>query len=139
MKPELSLHLSHIAIFFGVLLTGLGGFGSYYFGQKISSEEKQKSQSDQNRLEGKVSELLDGNEVLKEKLAPFEEIAKKIHPTLDLNIALRKLESDYFQLKEIAEKHKIKDTHLFDTPPHWSIFSSLPLGEAYDQCPQHPD
>ncbi len=113
MKFELLQLISNILIFAGAIIVALGGFGSQYFGKKISDAEKLRNDSTQIELKQNIEVLLEGNETLKEgneilknRLVPFEELATKIHPTLKTDAALAKLQEDYKRLEEIASKYE---------------------------------
>lgn len=106
MKFELLQSISNFLIFVGAIIAALGGFGSQYFGKRISDAEKSKNDSAQLELKQNVENLLEGNETLKNRLIPFEELASKIHPTLKIDAALEKLQEDYQRLEEIASKYE---------------------------------
>ena len=106
MKPELLQTISNVLVFIGAIMAALGGFGSQYFGKQVSEAEKVKSEQSQEELEKNINELLKGNETLKERLVPFEELASEIHPTLKIDAALTQLKEDFKRLEEIASKYE---------------------------------
>ena len=83
---------SQVVATIGLLLTGLGGFGSYYFGRKAESAQRQ--------------ELRTHLVTLEERLKPFQELAHAARPELDQDAALDGLRREIQQLREIAGKHE---------------------------------
>jgi hypothetical protein len=96
--------LSAVAVLVGVLITGLGGFGQYYFSKKIEQQKDSLSQKNEFVLNNKIDELLKGNELLKERIKPFEEIAEAKYPTENINIALEKLKNDMSKIEKEYQK-----------------------------------
>ena len=86
-------------IVLGILVTALGGFGSYHFGKKAEDSRKQELQSS-------VNELLARSQTLEEKLEPFQELARMARPDLDQDAALDSLRQDIERLRKIAGKHE---------------------------------
>lgn len=48
---------SQIVLLFGVLMSAIGGFGSYYYGKLEEKENKRESDKAQNELKGQIKEL----------------------------------------------------------------------------------
>ena len=76
MNFELWQTLSNIGMTIGLILSALGGLGSYYFGKKSDN-------SKEVQLNSQISILVQGNEVLSQKLTPFEKMAERIYPALE--------------------------------------------------------
>jgi len=49
--------ISQIVLLIGVLLSAIGGFGSYYFGKLEEAKNKRESDHAQNELKARISEL----------------------------------------------------------------------------------
>ena len=90
---------SQIAIVIGILVTALGGFGSYYFGKKAADVREQERRTN-------FKELLTRSQTLEEKLKPFQELALTARPNLDQDAALDSLRQDIERLREISGKHE---------------------------------
>ena len=95
MTPDRLQVLSLIAIFVGLALSGLGGFGVFHFGKKIANPAEAE-------LRENVNKLQTGNQKLETELAPFEKVAKEMHPSLGRDEALRELGNGLGQMKEHA-------------------------------------
>ena len=88
-----SLHSwSQVAIIIGIVISGLGTYGTYYFSKKVGKEQ---------RLEFRTS--LDN---LEKKIEPFQEIAQATRPDLDQDAALDSLRQEIGRLRKIAAKHE---------------------------------
>lgn len=94
--------VSQVAILAGVIITALGGYGSYHYGSKIQERKDLASSKTEEELGTKIQQLLDGNNTLQEQLKPFEELAAQIHPTLQGQEALSQLRKDLGSLQERA-------------------------------------
>ena len=99
MSAETLQTLTQIAIGFGIVVTALGGFGSYYYGKNAEDARAQE-------LRTSVDELLTHSQTLERKLEPFQEIAQEAHPDLDQDAALESLRNDLEELQKIARKHE---------------------------------
>ena len=108
MKPEFLQNLSNILILIGVICTGLGGFGSYYFGKKSDKRKEERSEANYSIQTEKIDSLLKGNEELKNQLSPFLVQARKLYPNESDSTALKKLKQDIEETK--AELNKEKNT-----------------------------
>jgi hypothetical protein len=104
MENETLLKISQFAIFFGAVLAALGGLGTNHFKDKIDASKSETSKNDREELNGRISELLDGNKALQQSLAPFEEYAKKKFPHTSSEEALKKLEQELGKVKAVAQK-----------------------------------
>ena len=109
-RSEMSIEslqtLSQIVALVGLLATGLGGFGSYYFGQKVDDARAEEFRT---RLDG----LLADGKALGARLEPFYELARAASPGLDQDAALARLREEIERLREIAAKHEFTPL----TPP----------------------
>ena len=94
MNFNLYQTISAIIIFVGILLTGLGGFGRYYFSNKLESQKYSLVVKKETGLNLKIDALLKGNELLRENIKPFEALAKSKYPNDDINTALDKLSEE---------------------------------------------
>jgi hypothetical protein len=111
MKPELFQNISNILILLGVIITALGGYGSYYFGYKADEEKDKLNQENTFMLNEKVEILLKGNDTLRKDLEPFKEYAKKVYPKENEQTALDNLKQDLDRLKdEVKEEQKLIKT-----------------------------
>jgi len=113
LKPETLQILSQLAIFIGIIATALGGFGSYYFGKKIEKITHSAARVKEEKLQGKIGELLEGNRSLQLQLEPFEDLAKRLHPSLDTQEALKELRQnleDVERRADIPEKEMVPRT-----------------------------
>ena len=99
MNIESLQTLSQIVALVGFIATALGGFGSYYFGQKA---EVARAQDFLTRLDG----LSDDGKALAGRLEPFYELARAASPGLDQDAALAHLREEIQRLREIAAKHE---------------------------------
>ena len=114
MNFENWLSVSHIAIFIGTALVGFGGFGQYYFNRRIEQIKDNELKSNTQKLNEKISTLLEGNKSLQEQLKPFETLAEHVYPGIEKELALEKLKSDYYKLEKKTNQieEKIKDRYL---------------------------
>ena len=88
-----SLHTwSYVVLFAGIVFTGLGTLGAYYFGKKVDKEQTQGFQTSINNL--------------KNQIEPFQELAQTARPDLDQDAALDNLRQDIERLRKIAAKHE---------------------------------
>lgn len=103
MSFQLLQTISTILIFFGVVITGIGGFGQYYFGRKIENEKDRLNIEAEQKLNEKIDVLIKGNDELKENIKPFEELARLKFPDEDVNTALSNLSKE---IERIESEHK---------------------------------
>ena len=103
MKPETFQTFSQVAISIGIILTAIGGLTSYYSNKIIDKAKEKTAIAKEQKLQGNIDELLDGNRSLQSKIEPFEELAKQLHPSLETNDALQQLRKDYENLEDRAE------------------------------------
>ena len=99
MSVESLQTLCQIVAFAGLIATGVGGLGSYYFGQKT---EDARAQDFRSRLD----RLSDDGKALADRLEPFYELARASSPGLDQDAALARLREEIERLREIAAKHE---------------------------------
>ena len=85
--------VSQAIVLIGIVLTALGGFGSYYFGQVSETE-----------LKNNVDTLVKRSETLEKSLEPFKELAFQSHPNLEKDKALEKLREDFVQIQTKLEE-----------------------------------
>lgn len=104
MKPELIVNISQIFIFIGVILTAVGGFGSHWASNKVQESKNIAASENEAKLNQSISELLEGNKVLKTKIEPFEDLAHKIYPAIERTEALDKLRVEFEQLRQRADE-----------------------------------
>lgn len=90
---------SQIVALGGFVLTALGGFGSYYFGQKADTARDQDFRT-------RLDRLSEDGKALAGRLEPFYELARKASPGLDQDAALARLRNEIERLREIAAKHE---------------------------------
>ncbi len=102
MKYEFYQNLSNLFILIGVLLTALGGYGSYHFGKKSDKQKENSNEVVSQQLTGKVDSLLKGNSELKEQLLPFQEFAKNLYPSETNEKALKKLQEELQSTKRFV-------------------------------------
>lgn len=96
--------ISNVAVFFGVVLAGLGGWGNYYFGKRADEIATERAQNNQVRFEDQINALARSNEELKESLDPFKDLALSRFPNDDIDAALRKLSEDFDRLEKETKK-----------------------------------
>lgn len=99
MSAHTLLTVSHVIILVGVLLTGLGGFGTYFFGKKADAQKANAVAANELRLSNKIDSL-------STQLGSFEAIALKLYPDLSKDQAIEKLKNDYEQLRKDVDVHK---------------------------------
>jgi len=111
MNPQTMQTISNVIIFVGVLLAGLGGFGSYHFGKRADQKKEHEAKVKEERLNVQITSLLKGNEKLSQQIQSFEEIATNIYPNLNKEEAIEKLKQDYEELRaELSiQKNTIRD------------------------------
>lgn len=80
----------------GILLTAVGGFGSYYFGKKA---EEGRQAGIRASFETELSDL-------QSTLEPFLELARQARPEADSAAALAGLREDIEELRSVAAKHE---------------------------------
>lgn len=109
MNSESFQHVSNILILIGVLLTALGGYGSYYFGKKSDKVKDTRVEQNYSVQNEKIDSLLKGNEELKNQLSPFLVQARKLFPNEPDSTALEKLKQQIQQTRDelIKEKNTI--------------------------------
>lgn len=90
---------SQIVALGGLVLTALGGFGSYYFGQIADTERAQDFRT-------RLDRLSEDGKALAGRLEPFYELAQKASPGLDQDAALAHLRNEIERLREFAAKHE---------------------------------
>jgi hypothetical protein len=86
----------------GIILTGLGGFGAYYYGKLVDTDRERASADRETELRSGMGKLLEGNDALQKRLEPFEQLARELHPSLGRDEALKKLRDDLDAVKERA-------------------------------------
>lgn len=91
MRPELMQTLSQGAIALGIVITAVGGWGAYYFGNKVQDAKDVQAQDSEGQLHAQVRELVEGNRRLEQRLEPFVELAQKAHPSIERDAALGRL------------------------------------------------
>lgn len=106
MRPEILQNISNIVIVVGIILTALGGYGAYYFGNKADIEKDRQTQVDKDSLNLKIETLLDGNESLIKDIEPFKEYAKRLYPNESDQKALDNFKNDLDKLKQDVKKEK---------------------------------
>ena len=90
---------SQIIAVAGLIVTALGGFGSYYFGQKANTARDQDFRT-------RLDRLSEDGKALADRLRPFHDLAQAATPDLDQDAALARLREEIEQLREIAAKHE---------------------------------
>jgi hypothetical protein len=91
---ETLISFSNVAILTGVILSGVGGFGAYYFGKKLEKEKDKETEVSERELKGTIDQLSNDARALKEQMKPFEQIAKTLYPNMQLEAAMAKLQED---------------------------------------------
>lgn len=94
MNTEALLTLSQIAILLGVLLTGFGGYGSFYYGKKASDQATKDLDREIKVLKEGNQRLEEGNTKVQSMLEPFLDLAAKKYPGTEQQEALQKLRTD---------------------------------------------
>lgn len=118
MNPSILQNLCNIFIVIGVIITGLAGFGNFYFGKKIAELKDRKTAEEKVELNSKIESLLKGNEELKTSLEPFKDIAKEKFPNENVQNALNRLSEELHSLNKKTEKtaFKIESSEKSKTP-----------------------
>lgn len=89
-------NLSQVLILIGIVITGLGGFGSYYFGKRNDGlKDKQTEQE--------INAAKEDRQELKEMLEPFIEYARVKYPENSDSTALSSLAEE---LKDLGQETK---------------------------------
>jgi len=84
----------------GIALTAIGGLGAFHF-VKVNAELKSTAnQTYVNELLQKNKNLTEGNIALKERLAPFYNLAHTMYPAIETDAGLQRLASEILQIKE---------------------------------------
>jgi hypothetical protein len=96
-------NISNIVIAVGVVLTALGGYGSYYFGKRLEAEKDAEAKGKEQRLVAQVDNITASAKTLEAKLGPFEKLATTMYPNLKLEAALEKLRQDTADLRRKTE------------------------------------
>lgn len=99
MRAETIQLVYNILIILGVFLTGIGGFGSYYYGKKVEKNISAEAEKKENILNLKIDSLIYDNKEIINKLTPFENLAKKMFPNEEADVALSKLQTELEHLK----------------------------------------
>jgi hypothetical protein len=84
----------NILILVGIIITGIGGYGSFLYGKKIEESGSIEADKNEKILNKKIDSLLDDNEKIMFKLEPFEKLAQKMFPNEKSEIALSKLQKE---------------------------------------------
>lgn len=121
---------SQIAIAIGIILTALGGFGSYYFGKAVDQKKNSAAQTELDKLQSNIDELLEGNNELKEKLTPFEELAKKAHPGIDVEEALSRLRNNLIRVESKTGELEKRAAYRSLTSQQMSIIAASLRGSS---------
>ena len=106
MRPEIFQNISNIIIVVGIILTALGSYGAYYFGDKVNNEKEKLNQVDKDSLNIKIETLLYGNQSLMKDIEPFKEYARRLYPEESEQRALDNLKNDLDKLKQDVKKDK---------------------------------
>ena len=106
MRPEILQNISNIVTLVGILLTALGGYGAYFFGNKADIEKDKLTLRDKDSLNFKIETLLDGNKSLIKDIEPFKEYAKRLYPNETDQRALDNFKNDLDNLKQEVKKEK---------------------------------
>jgi len=64
MSPETLQTLSQVAVVIGIVLTGLSGFGAYYYGRVAQDAKDSAAVEREGSLRANVDKLVAGNETL---------------------------------------------------------------------------
>ncbi len=99
MSPQTLLTASHIFVLIGVLIAGLGGFGTYHYGKKVDDEKSREMAANEQTLSAQITDLTS-------QMASFEEIATSLYPNLTKDKAIEKLKTDFEQLQEEVQAEK---------------------------------
>ena len=99
MSIESLQTFSQIIALVGLVATGLGGFGSYYFGQKA---DEARAEDFRTRLD----RLSEDGQALAGRLEPFYELARAASPDLDQDAALARLREEIERIRELTAKHE---------------------------------
>jgi hypothetical protein len=102
MRPELYQNISNILIMIGIVITAVGGYGSYYFGKKGDEQKDELNQRNTIELNTKIENLISGNDTLIKELQPFKEFAKSLYPNENEDKALDKLKTDFDRSQQNA-------------------------------------
>ena len=89
MRPETLQTASQVILVIGILLTAAGTFGQYWFGKKAQHVQELKT-------EERHAEVL-------QRLAPFEEIAAALYPSVEKEEALEMLQRRLSRIESWAD------------------------------------
>ena len=92
---------SNVLLTVGIVLSAAGTFGAYYFSNKLDQERgvaetRRQAEEDAARrtLNEQITQLLRGNDELRNSLTPFERLAEARYPALGQGEALNKLRAE---------------------------------------------
>jgi tetratricopeptide (TPR) repeat protein len=121
MTPETLQTVSQVFIVVGVVIAGLGGFGAYYYGNRVSDAKDRASEEQSARLNSKIDSLAGDNQRILEKLEPFLELARKQSPGESddeaLDALLRRIQGIKANQQRIEQNLKRKAAGVFDIFP----------------------
>ncbi|MBK9168924.1 MAG: hypothetical protein IPM24_15845 [Bryobacterales bacterium] len=110
MDPGFLKTASNVVLAVGIVLTAIGTFGAYYFSSQIEASrdaaEVARRKDDQiarDQLNEQVGRLVAGNDELRERLTPFEALARERYPGLDEPEALERLQNELSTVSKRAE------------------------------------
>lgn len=108
MQYETLQNLANIAISLGILLSAIGGYGSYYYGKIIEKEKGEVAKITEVKLNNEIERLSTSAEKLEKRLIPFEKTAQTLYPNLQLEAALDKLINDTIELRKRTDQIESK-------------------------------
>lgn len=114
MKYEIMQGISQIIVVIGIILTGIGGFGAYYYGKKTDNVKETQNIIKEKELNSKIDTLVVSNQILNEQLKPIDELIKKYYPDEDKREAIERITSEIEKIKKKTQQieTKIQDRHL---------------------------
>jgi hypothetical protein len=147
MKPEMFQNISNVLILIGVILTALGGYGSYHFGKKNDKIREDTTAKQTVNFNEKIDSLIKGNQELKQgnkelnqQLLPFIAYARSLYPNDSDSTALEKLRKDIDDTKKelnlekntlnnLSSILKVKFSGNWRTQPYHPLLS--PVNDLY--------
>ena len=116
MDPSTGKTLFQLVGFVSASGVILGSIGAWHYGRKLDQQKDIASVHREENLQATIDELAQGSRALQDKLDPFLELASSRYPDLALEAALRRLQGDLEEVRELATRdiHKPLSQSVFE-------------------------
>lgn len=118
--------ISQIVLLIGVLLSAIGGFGSYYYGKLEGEENRRKSEKDKNELKMEIRSLQTSTSQINEKTELIFQ-ALKVRGEVWMEVEMKNVPAgvaDYLLLSFASDKGRISGKVRIKGSDHISTFST---------------